>query len=759
MYMIKLKILLIPVLIFIQAILIAQTPGTKKWEFSTGSDVSSSPAIAGDGTIYVGSNDYKLYAINSDGTKKWEFETGGSIFSSPAVGADGTIYVGSNDNKLYSINPNGTKKWEFLTGNLITSSPAIGFDGTIYVGSQDNAVYAINPDGSKKWEFVTGNSIYSSPSIGIDGTIYVGSADHNLYAINPNGTKKWEFSTGNSIDNSVSSSPAIGIDGTIYVCSNNNNVYAINPNGTKKWEFTTGSSVFSSPAIGVDGTIFVGSGDNSVYAMNPDGTKKWMFTTSNMVSSSPVIGIDGSIFIGSDDNKLYALNPDGSKKWEFSTDDYINSSPAIGIDGTIYFGSQDNMLYAIYSDCGGLARSCWPKFRNNNENTGKNKISAISSIRDFYALLSNKTALSFEIIFNKTTGMPLTINQINIYNEYFNVDLSLPYEVNAEKSNFIIPVTITNSKTELYKAVYDITYQYNNDEPVNYSNSLEVAVIVDDHSEQGVVGKQAIEAFQSSLDSNLIALTNNRGVIYRLLGEYEKAEDYFNSAVSMALEQNYGFTGIKMNQGVVMSDKRNDSGAMDFYSNSLADLSGEEASSVIAPQLYYNQAWEYYRSKTFEDSREKALATIQHNNTNDFLKAKAYVLLGADLAALGDTLAAIDNFYDAIHVDSTSCIADIARENIRLLNNLPTDVENLQSHTFVIYPNPNKGDFEILTANDPGNPVNIEIQNMTGTIIYNNIIYNTGKTYKIHLENIRHGLYIITIKSGGKEIIEKMMIY
>ena len=63
----------------------------------------SSPAIGSDGTIYVGSRDDNLYAINSDGSRKWAFKTRGRVDSSPAIGSDGTIYVGSNDNNLYAI--------------------------------------------------------------------------------------------------------------------------------------------------------------------------------------------------------------------------------------------------------------------------------------------------------------------------------------------------------------------------------------------------------------------------------------------------------------------------------------------------------------------------------------------------------------------------------------------------------------------------------------------------------------------------------
>jgi outer membrane protein assembly factor BamB len=34
----------------------------------------------------------------------WEFETEGYVDSSPAIGSDGTVYVGSQDKKLYAIN-------------------------------------------------------------------------------------------------------------------------------------------------------------------------------------------------------------------------------------------------------------------------------------------------------------------------------------------------------------------------------------------------------------------------------------------------------------------------------------------------------------------------------------------------------------------------------------------------------------------------------------------------------------------------------
>ncbi len=79
------------------------------------------------------------------GTVKWKYTTGNSVFSSPAIGSGGTIYIGSQDDYVYALNPaDGSVKWKYLTGGWLMSSPAIGADGTIYIGSFDYSVYAIH---------------------------------------------------------------------------------------------------------------------------------------------------------------------------------------------------------------------------------------------------------------------------------------------------------------------------------------------------------------------------------------------------------------------------------------------------------------------------------------------------------------------------------------------------------------------------------------------------------------------------------------
>jgi len=320
----------------------AQT-STLEWKFETGDSVNSSPAVAKDGTVYVGSDDGYLYAINPGGTLKWKFGTGAQVFSSPAIGKDGTVYVGSQDGCLYAINPDGTLKWKFETNDWVGSSPAVAKDGIIYVGSRDSHLYSLNANGALKWKFETDEWMESSPTVGKDGTVYVGSWDSYLYSLKPNGVLKWKFGTGAQ----VFSSPAIATNGTIYVGSTDGYLYAINPDGILKWKFETGAYVVSSPAIATNGTIYVGSDDGYLYAISPDGTLKWKFETGAYVSSSPAIAKDGTVYVGSEDGYLYAINDDGTLKWKFETGDSVLSSPAIAKDGIIYVGSGNGCLYAI----------------------------------------------------------------------------------------------------------------------------------------------------------------------------------------------------------------------------------------------------------------------------------------------------------------------------------------------------------------------------------------------------------------------------
>ncbi len=245
-------------------------------------------------------------------TNGWPLSLGANvkIMSSPAIASDGTIYVGTADsdsNNLFAISPNGSKKWECPITGSICSSPAIGADGTIYVGSTDKSFYAITPDGKQKWAFPTGDSIYSSPAIAADGTIYVGSNDGNLYAISPSGKEKWSFEFGKWV--TINNSAVVTKDGTIIIAAANK-LRALNSKGEEKWRiFDGGNSMFTSAAVASDGTLYISQGYKlyAVDSKNPQEDPVLIAETEDFIRSSPTISSDGTVYFGSDDGKLYAV--------------------------------------------------------------------------------------------------------------------------------------------------------------------------------------------------------------------------------------------------------------------------------------------------------------------------------------------------------------------------------------------------------------------------------------------------------------------
>jgi outer membrane protein assembly factor BamB len=337
-----------------------------KWKFHTHGQVISSPTIAGD-TVYVGSTDHMLYAIDREaGTVKWKFETGSRVTSSPAV-ANGLVYFESYDGFFYAVDSaTGQRKWRFQTGgehryagkrlhgsqpagetmpdpfDFYLSSPVVS-DGAVYFGSGDGNIYSLDPAaGTLKWKFQTGDVVHASPALA-DGTLFIGSWDSYLYALDAaTGKERWRFKTGEDaeIHNQVGlqASPAV-VDGVVYVGCRDSNFYAIDARtGQKKWAFNNkGSWVIGSAAVR-GGKVYAATSDTGLlYVFDAlSGTSVEIMKSNRwpMFSSPALAG--GTLYIGSNEGKLFAIDlASHQQAWVFSTEgSQKNGSTYTKPDGT-----------------------------------------------------------------------------------------------------------------------------------------------------------------------------------------------------------------------------------------------------------------------------------------------------------------------------------------------------------------------------------------------------------------------------------------
>ena len=161
-------------------LLAIDSDGELLWSMSVGG-IGATAISSDESTVYaVGKDD--LYAFTSSGEQLWSFtDPTDSIYGEPNVGQDGTIYIGSWDTYVYAVNSDGSLKWKYQTDGAIAplASPTLSNDGnTIYVGSGDRnkdeggTLYALNSDGTLQWkkENLDGARV-SGAVVGSDGTI------------------------------------------------------------------------------------------------------------------------------------------------------------------------------------------------------------------------------------------------------------------------------------------------------------------------------------------------------------------------------------------------------------------------------------------------------------------------------------------------------------------------------------------------------------------------------------------------------------
>jgi outer membrane protein assembly factor BamB len=407
----------------------AQTPGQQFWAFETEGAIISSPAIGTDGTIYIGSHNGYLHALNPDGTEKWAFDTDGYAFT-PVLGNSGTIYVVSNLFEMLAINPNGTMKWIYeapFNGGYINFVFALDMDETIYFGTSEGKLHKLDSLGNELWKVQLGESNTGAnyPTIGTDGTIYVASglnATHNmLYAIHQDGTKKWatEYVDGVGLEKNKIS---ITKSGDIYL-TNGHRVAAFNQTGELLWYFPEENQSFnitSEVVYDENGNLYVGGfpGENTskLYCLNANGQLNWEIDVSSFIPTSgasnemstPVIGNDGNIYFYTKGGVAFAVNNSGILLWQLAvvSEDFqpntfiFDDAPAMGIDGTLYFGDDNGVVHAISTGSNGKLDGKWSKQGQNNFNTRNYKCPSpdLNSPADSTESVSTSPILSWDSV-------------------------------------------------------------------------------------------------------------------------------------------------------------------------------------------------------------------------------------------------------------------------------------------------------------------------------------------------------------------------
>ena len=319
------------------------------WTTRAGSGIESS-AVVSDGTVYIGSLDGDLYALDlGSGTEKWRYRAADEIKSSPSV-FDGLVYFGDESGAFHAVDATtGVKKWVFEAGAGIVSSANFA-DGHVLFGSYDNHLYSlVASDGSLAWRLETEGYVHATPAVlerSGEAAVVSAGCDGILRIV---GVRSGEQIGQVALGGYVASSPAI-LGTRAYLGTFENQVLAVDLAAGKilwTYEPTDRSFPFYSSAAIRSDVVVVGGRDKRVHALHPQtGESLWTFPAGSRVDASPVIAGDRA-YVGTLGGAIYALDlSSGRPVWQFETGSGIVASPSI-VSGRLLIGTSDGTLYCF----------------------------------------------------------------------------------------------------------------------------------------------------------------------------------------------------------------------------------------------------------------------------------------------------------------------------------------------------------------------------------------------------------------------------
>ena len=250
---------------------------------------------------------------------RWSYQAKDSIESSAAI-VDGTVYVGSMDGALYAIDlATGRVRWEYKTAGPVEESSPCVHSGVVYVGDLSGVLHAVDvTTGKARWTFKAEDEIKSSPNWA-DNRIYFGSYDRNLYCLSAaNGKLVWKYTT----EGPVHCTPAIDKD-KVYISGCDENLRAIDAaTGKQLYALPLGSYTGASAAVR-DDHAYVGTFGNEVLGIDlKQRVARWTYQhpIRNFPFYSSAALTENRVVLGGRDKIVHCLERStGKVVWTFST--------------------------------------------------------------------------------------------------------------------------------------------------------------------------------------------------------------------------------------------------------------------------------------------------------------------------------------------------------------------------------------------------------------------------------------------------------
>ncbi len=324
------------------------------WSRDVGGPVESQVVSSPDEqTLYVSSLGGTLTALAAhDGSLRWAFALGDRGYSTPCIADDGTVFVGSDAKRFFALSPAGRIEWSLETEGEADTGAAIAPDGSL-VFAAGRTAYAVTRFGAIRWRFSAKRKIFTAPAIDDKGRVFFGSQDHHAYALDAEGRETWAVDLGSDVDGA----PSIGDDGGVFVGTDAGDVVRLDANdGKTVWSVNVGGFVRGALSVARNGDVLVG-----VYGPTPRAVRI-RGATGEVVGGFPVQGTgarefgvhggaaedeSGTLFFGTQGDEVIAVDAVGNTLWRFATGGDVDAPVTLLSDGTVVVASDDGLVRAL----------------------------------------------------------------------------------------------------------------------------------------------------------------------------------------------------------------------------------------------------------------------------------------------------------------------------------------------------------------------------------------------------------------------------
>ncbi len=325
--------------------------------------------VAANGSVYIGSDNGTLYAVNaSNGTVRWQQALGSFVTVSAVMG--GTVYV-STDGAVSAFDAaSGVRRWQYSIGGQV-DTPAMMFgNGTLFVsvshGNNSHAIYALRAtDGSQLWKYTTASI---TPVLGgvVNGVVYskevvgdVVNGDQHVVAMRASdGHVLWRVQI-ESTDGSVYENP-VEFNGLVYVTTSNGATYALRiATGAIVWHVAASMqnhqpTAGAMPVALADGVLYINTHQGLLAFQASNGVLLW--EKKSMFSPGPIllqpVVSNGRVYVVSS-GIIYVLRTlDGSQIWQSSM---TSTLEPLTVGNGLVYANGTNMIYALHGQDGSLA--------------------------------------------------------------------------------------------------------------------------------------------------------------------------------------------------------------------------------------------------------------------------------------------------------------------------------------------------------------------------------------------------------------------